>query len=168
MNDINNTNNIYNTNVTLNKCIVCDSLYNLQICTECDEYVCLNKECLDPECTNTKYLHGEYSITPSFICCLICYQEKISMEMEEQMNNGQLDQLYQLDKCIYCENIFYYNQNCDCYQMNIDDIDNKFISNEIDLDDNNNMILEDIENIENMEDIENIEETLRCLSIHNK
>ena len=76
------------------QCIVCDTLYNLQLCEECEEFVCHNKECLDPD---------SLSIS-TWICCLKCYQEKLSSEMEYHMNDGYLD------KCMYCGNIFYNDQ----------------------------------------------------------
>ena len=119
------------------KCIVCDTLYDLQICEECEEFVCKNKECLDPECIDIL----------TWTCCLLCYQEKINTEMERQINEGYLDQ------CIYCGNTFYYDQKCDCYAYVQEEIDNKFIyDNNMN---DNTMIIEDLENNKEIDSIIN-------------
>ena len=119
------------------KCIVCDTLYDLQICEECEEFVCKNKECLDPECIDIF----------TWTCCLLCYQEKINTEMETQINEGYLDQ------CIYCGNTFYYDQKCDCYAYVQEEIDNTFIyDNNMN---DNTMIIEDLENNKEIDSIIN-------------
>ena len=124
------------------KCIVCGTLYDLQICEECEEFVCKNKECLDNECINIS----------TWICCLHCYQEKLNSEMETQINEGYLDQ------CIYCGNTFYYEQKCDCYSYVQEEIDNKFIYDNR-VNDNrindNEMIIEDLEINKEIEKITN-------------
>jgi hypothetical protein len=115
----------------VDKCIVCETLYNLQLCEECEEFVCSNKECLDPESINIS----------TWICCLKCYQEKISMDIENQINDGFLD------KCVYCGNIFYYDQQCDCYAYVREEIETIYITkNKSD----DGMIIEDIEDTNNI------------------
>ena len=133
------------------QCIVCGTLYNLQLCEECEEFVCNNKECLDPDSISI----------PTWICCLKCYQEKMSAEMETQMNDGYLD------KCMYCGNTFYYEQICDCYAYLQEDIENTFIYEKKN---NNDMILENIEEDNNIfvqnNNLENIIENLQNIKIN--
>jgi len=118
----------------VDKCNVCGTLYNLQFCEECEEFVCSNKECRDPDSINIS----------TVICCLKCYQEKISMEIESQMNDGYLD------KCIYCGNIFYYDQQCDCYAYVREEIETIYIKK--DKSNDHEMIIENIEDIDNNKD----------------
>ena len=120
----------------VDKCIVCETLYNLQLCEECEEFVCSNKECLDPDSINIS----------TWVCCLKCYQEKISNEIESQMNDGYLD------KCIYCGNIFYYDQQCDCYEYVREEIENNYITERKNKDKSNDdgMIIENIEDTDNI------------------
>ena len=133
------------------QCIVCNTLYNLQLCEECEEFVCHNKECLDPD-----------SISISkWVCCLKCYQEKLSSEIEYHMNDGYLD------KCMYCGNIFYYDQRCDCYAYIREDIENTYINGKIN---NNDMLLENIEEDNNIfvqnNNLENIIENIKNIKIN--
>ena len=118
----------------VDKCIICGTLYNLQLCEECEEFVCTNKECLDPDSINIS----------TWVCCLKCYQEKISMEIESQINDGYLD------KCIYCGNIFYYDQQCDCYAYVRDEIETTYITKKNKNEADDGMIIEDIEYTDNV------------------
>ena len=86
-------------------CNICGIQENLQQCEECQQFVCMKEQCMDPSCISID----------NWICCFHCYQEKMLYELENQMDEADIDQ------CIYCGNINYNEHKCTCYAYQLDD-----------------------------------------------
>jgi hypothetical protein len=97
-------------------CIVCGIQENLQQCEECQQFVCTKEQCSDPSCLSID----------NWNCCLHCYQEKLMDEFENQMDDADIDQ------CIYCGNINYNENNCNCYSYQLEDYNENDRMNSVD------------------------------------
>lgn len=90
-------------------CNICGIQKNLQQCKECYNYICYQPSCLNPICLSID----------NWTCCLHCYQERMMNELENHIDESYINQ------CIYCGNINYNEDKCNCYLYKLDDdIDN--------------------------------------------